>query len=516
MSTEQTDDQKKTLTSPYATVIDLSTKAQRERSQEHAQKTLKKDDEKVASKELDELPDIIQQAAKVMRWTELMDVQKQAIPYILNGRDLIVQSRTGSGKTGAFLLPLFKLLNPSEKKPQALIITPTRELARQVHEEFEQMKAATPETFEFDAALLYGGVKYGPQIRALKQGAQVVIGTPGRTLDHLNKGNLSLDALKALVIDEADEMLSMGFYPDMMKIREQVPENRQSYLFSATIPPKVRSLGDAFLTNPQFISLSSGHISVETIDHRFCVVDRMEKDRALVQIIEWENPDSAIIFANTRREVEYLSTFLQNYGHNAAPISGDLSQKDREKAMDRIREGSLRFLVATDVAARGIDISELSHVIQYDVPEDPDIYIHRSGRTARAGASGTAITLIGFDERFRIEVIERDYGIDFSEWELPSEEKIGKRVAERVVDLLGKRFKKKARLEQERIERSIPTVEYLAEERPELLAMLVDEVYHPHLHQQNEEPPKAEKKAKSRGRRGKKGRGRRGRGRRNR
>jgi ATP-dependent RNA helicase DeaD len=473
--------------SPYTRTIDLRTKTVREKRQKKAQERLTE----ASGTELDaldpnNLPDRVQQAMRATGWKDLMDVQKQAIPYVLAERDLIVQSRTGSGKTGAFLLPLFEVLDAQRNEPQALILTPTRELAKQIYEEFEQMKTATRETFDLEAVLVYGGVGYGPQIRAFKQGVQVIIGTPGRVLDHLNKKNLILDKLDVLILDEADEMLSMGFYPDMKEIKSFLPDDRISCLFSATVPPKVRALGNEFLRDPSFLSLSTGQVSVEEIEHRYYIVDKMDKDRALTRLIEWENPESAIVFCNTKREVEYLTNFLSNYGYHASDISGDLSQKDREKAMKQIRDGKLRFLVATDVAARGIDISELSHVFQYDAPDDPDWYIHRSGRTARAGRSGTAITLVAFDEEFKVKNVEKEYGVDFTKGELPDEDALGERVAERLATLLRERFEKKPRLVQERVSRFEPTVETLAESHPALLAMLVDEVYFSHLEAQRE------------------------------
>lgn len=477
--------------SPYTQVIDLRTEAQRKR---RAKDSFQEPESPLPEATLDTLPDKVQQALKAAGWESLMPVQQKAIPYILDERDLIVQSRTGSGKTGAFLMPLFEVLDPSRKGAQALILTPTRELARQVHEEFERMSAATPETFDLQTALVYGGVKYGPQVRALKGGAQVVIGTPGRTLDHLDRKNFSLDGLKVLIFDEADEMLSMGFYPAMKKLKKFLPKDRRSYMFSATMPPKVRALGHEFLTDPGFLSLSVGEVSVDRIEHRYYTVNPMEKDRALVRLIEWEDPDSAIIFANTKREVAYLTKFLQNYGHDASDISGDLSQKEREKAMDRIRGGELRLLIATDVAARGIDISDLSHVFLYDIPRDPEYYVHRSGRTARAGKAGTAIALATVEDEHLIKDIARRYGIDVEKHELPTVEDVGRRISERVIIVLEERFREKSNLERERTERFIPVVQELAREEPELLAMLIDEIYHP-AHHAGKKGPSSEQEA---------------------
>jgi ATP-dependent RNA helicase DeaD len=466
--------------SSYFESIDLTTRGQKQAKRESGQ-FLKEPDPALDSITSEDLPDIVYQAFRAMGWTELMPVQQKAISYLLEGRELIVQARTGTGKTGAFLLPLFEVLRTEERHPQVLILAPTRELARQIHHEFEQMKLATADTNELDAALIYGGVSYEPQLKALRGGAQVIIGTPGRILDHLESGNFSLEQAEMFVLDEADEMLSMGFYPAMQDIKEHLPENRKSYMFSATVPAKVRSLGREFLDDPGFLSLSSGHESVEDIDHRYYLVGKMDKDRALLELIEHENPDSALIFANTKREVRYLAQFLQNQGQNADQISGDLSQKDREKAMQRIRDGELRFLVATDVAARGIDITDLSHVFIYDIPRDREYYIHRSGRTARAGQTGVAITLATLEDEHELERIAQRYGVDLHRHELPSEEEVDERVDERLTVALEERRRNLPDEKRERMERFVPLAEELAHEEPELFAMLLDDVYVEHV-----------------------------------
>ncbi|MDX1545924.1 MAG: DEAD/DEAH box helicase [Rhodothermales bacterium] len=478
------EEQSSGLPNPYTQVIDLTSKAQRERRNERAKDEFPEPDPPLPPASPETMPETVQQALKAAGWTSMMPVQERAIPYILDRRDLIVQSRTGSGKTGAFLLPLFELLDPERDETQALILTPTRELARQINEEFERMKAGTPETFELRSVLVYGGVGYGPQIKGFKEGAQVVIGTPGRILDHLERRNFTLDSLRVFILDEADEMLSMGFFPAMQTLKRYLPTERLSYMFSATMPPKVRQLGRDFLREPGFLALSAGQISVDTIEHRYYRVDPMEKDRALVRLIEMENPDSAIIFANTKREVEYLTKFLGNYGHQVDEISGDLTQKAREAAMDRIREGNLRFLVATDVAARGIDITDLSHVFQYDIPEDPEYYIHRTGRTARAGKAGVAIAFTTRDDEHRLQSIARRYGIELVKREIPEPDDVSARVAQRMVVHLEERMRKKSNLERERLQRFIPVVQELVREEPELLAMLIDELYHEHIHEQ--------------------------------
>lgn len=472
----------------YTAVIDLTSRATKAASHEKAMAAFTEPDPPLPDATPETLPEPLQAALTAAGWTSLMPVQQKAIPYMLDGRDLIVQSRTGSGKTGAFLLPLFDLIDPEQRGAQVLILTPTRELARQIHEEFERMRSGPEGGEGLEAVLVYGGVKYGPQIRALKAGVQVVIGTPGRILDHLERGTFSLGDLRLLVLDEADEMLSMGFYPAMRQLKRYLPRERRSYMFSATMPPKVRSLSHQFLDDPGFLSLSVGQVSVDAIEHRYYVVDPMEKDRALARLIEMENPDSAIIFANTKRDVEYLAQFLKNYGHHADEISGDLTQGAREAVMDRIRRGRLRFLVATDVAARGIDISDLSHVFMYDVPQDPEYYVHRSGRTARAGKTGKALALTTAEDKHKLLSIARRYDIDLEEHPVPSNEDVQNRVSERMTVVLENLFRDKSNLERERLQRFVPLVGELAAEEPELLAMLVDELYHRHLHQPPDGP----------------------------
>jgi ATP-dependent RNA helicase DeaD len=362
------------------------------------------------------------------------------------------------------------VLDPDKKEQQVLILTPTRELARQIHEEFERMKIATPETNKLEAALVYGGVGYEPQIEALKNGAQVVIGTPGRTLDHLKKKNFIAKSVRMLILDEADEMLSMGFYPDMEDIVGFLPDDRESYMYSATMPPKVRSVAREFLNDPGFLSLSSDKVSVDEIKYRYYLVNPMDKDRTLERLLELEEPESALIFANTKREVRYLDRFLSNKGYDVDQMSGDLSQPKREKALDQLREGDLRLLVATDVAARGIDVSDLSHVFIYDVPQDHEYIIHRSGRTARAGKEGTTIVLATHEDEFEVKRMANTYDIDIEKAELPEDPQ---RTA---TELLEDRYED-ADPKSEDLDQFVPLVQELSEERPELLALLVNELY---------------------------------------
>lgn len=430
----------------------------------------------------DDLPETIREAARGLGWTKPTPVQAKAIPYLLADRDMIVQSHTGSGKTGAFLIPIIMKIDPKDRFPQALVLVPTRELASQVYSEFVALSAG----LDIRGVLVYGGVGYASQLQGMREGAQVIIGTPGRVLDHIGRRSLSLQGLRMLVFDEADEMLSMGFYPAMMELRRHLPRERRSWMFSATIPYKVQELGKTFLRNPEFLSLSVGNESVSTMEHRFYVVPAMDKDIMLMRLIEMEYPESAIIFCNTKAEVEFLAAALQNHGYNADQLSGDLDQKARERAMGRIRRRETRFLVATDIAARGIDISDLSHVFQHDVPKDTESYLHRAGRTARAGNTGVVISLAGdISEKAQLKKIGRKYNITFVELPIPTQEEVEQRVAERVIILLEERYRKKtSRAEREQVDRFVPMVRSMLEtEEPQrLLAMLLNDIYHNEFH----------------------------------
>ena len=473
--------------------IDLTSRAQAERKEEKIRESMTEPEVTLPELSIDDLPTKIREAVRSAGWTKLMPVQQQAIPYLLDGRDMIVQSRTGSGKTGGFLLPLFNLLDERQFGAQALILSPTRELARQIHEEFDRLRG----DHNFSSVVIYGGVKYEAQIKSLKDGAQVIIGTPGRILDHIQQGRLVLDDLRMLVFDEADEMLSMGFFPDMLKLKRYLPDNRQTCMFSATMPARVKYLSHQFLDNPVFLSLSTGNVSVDAIEHRYYRVDRMMKDRILVRIIEMENPDSAIIFANTKRDVEYLGAFLKNSGYDVDLISGDLSQAAREKVMQKVRDGKCRFLVATDVAARGIDITDLSHVLMYDIPQDPEYYVHRAGRTARAGKTGTAIILITIQEQRALLAIGQRYAIPMTQHDVPSEDDVAHRVTDRFTVVLEASYRDRGNLAKDRLERFLPLVENLANEEPELLAMLLDDLYHNEVHRSRESSGRG--KSRSRG-----------------
>jgi ATP-dependent RNA helicase DeaD len=430
---------------------------------------------------IDDLPPHLKQAVDRAGWGELMPVQRKAIPYLVVGRDIMVQSRTGSGKTGAFLLPIIHRLNPDRATCQALVLVPTRELARQVASEAEMLAGANG----MRTVAVYGGVGYKKQLEGFRKGAHLVVGTPGRVLDHLLRRSLKLDDLRILLFDEADRMLSMGFYPDMKRVQDFLPDREiDTFMFSATFPPHVMRLAHEFLREPGFLSLSRDHVHVTDVEHVYYRVPGMEKDRALVRIIEMENPPLALVFCNTKMRVHYVATVLQRFGFNADEISSDLSQSQRTRVMERMRKGEIRFLVATDVAARGIDLPELSHAIIYEVPQDHELYIHRAGRTGRAGASGEAISLVAPSEEGDFRQIAREYEIDLQERQVPSEKDVAQIVGERVTALLEARLRERDKLQVERMKRFVPLIQQLSqdEEEASLLAMLLDDFYHREVH----------------------------------
>lgn len=453
---------------------------------------------------LEQLPPGLRVAAAHAGWDKLMPVQARAIPYLLAGRNMMIQARTGSGKTGAFLLPMLERLDPTRAICQALILVPTRELARQVEHEAVTLCGGSG----LRTVAVYGGVGYGAQNEALKQGAHIVVGTPGRVLDHLLKRTLSLDGLRMLVFDEADRMLSMGFYPDMQAVQRYLPDRAiHTCMFSATFPSYVLGTARQFMRNPEFISLSRDHVHVTDTEHVYYLAPDRGRERSLVRLLEVENPVSAIIFCNTKQNVHFVTVVLQRFGYDADELSADLTQVDRDQVLARVRAGALRYLVATDVASRGLDIPELSHVIQYELPEDPESYIHRAGRTGRAGAAGTAISLVsGIAEKLALDRIAKRFAIDMQERPLPSDADVEAVVAERVTALLEARLRLRDNLQLERSRRFIPLVRSLAENEDELalITMLVDEYYQEMLHKPVTPPldgeaaqPVGEKKAKS-------------------
>jgi ATP-dependent RNA helicase DeaD len=353
-------------------------------------------------------------------------VQAAAIEPALAGKDLLVRAQTGSGKTGAFGIPLVEAIDTSLPKTQAIVLLPTRELANQVARELD----ALGQYRGVRTLPIYGGVAYGPQLEGLDKGAHIIVGTPGRILDHLKSGRMDLGATKVLVLDEADEMLGLGFWPDMKELASYLPKKRQSHLFSATMPERVRSLSRFFLNNAEDVTIDRDNAAPQQIEHYYYVCTASEKESVLARILAYEEPESAIIFCNTKADVRFITAYLAKRDFNVDQISGDLPQSAREKAMNKIKAGNLRFLVATDVAARGIDISDLAYVINYTTSDSPEVYVHRTGRTGRAGKSGIAISLVsGLDIGTRT-TLEKVKKVKFEVRALPNpEDAVARRVA---------------------------------------------------------------------------------------
>ncbi|AKG21999.1 DEAD/DEAH box helicase [Calothrix sp. 336/3] len=337
-------------------------------------------------------------------FTEPTNIQAQAIPQLLGGRDVVGQSQTGTGKTAAFSLPMLERLDINHRVVQALVLAPTRELAMQVHDAISEFIGDSG----LRAMAIYGGQSIDRQILQLRRGAQIVVGTPGRVIDLLERGSLKLDNVRWFVLDEADEMLSMGFIDDVEKILSQAPTERQTALFSATMPPSIRMLVNKFLNDPVTVTVEQPKATPTKINQVAYVVPRhWSKARALQPILEMEDPESALIFVRTRRTAAELTSQLQSAGHSVDEYHGDLSQQARERLLTRFRSRQVRWVVATDIAARGLDVDQLSHVINFDLPDSVETYVHRIGRTGRAGKEGTAISLVQPFERRKQQAFER-------------------------------------------------------------------------------------------------------------
>ena len=344
-------------------------------------------------------------------------IQAATIPLLLANRDLLGQAQTGTGKTAAFALPILSRLDLKQTVPQALVLVPTRELAIQVAEAFQRYAAHIP---GFHVLPIYGGASYGPQLSSLKRGVHVVVGTPGRVIDHLDKGSLDLSKLKTLVLDEADEMLRMGFIDEVERILQDTPKTRQTALFSATMPSAIKRIAQTQLQNPAEIMVAAKTGTADNIRQRYWLVSGMHKLDALTRLLEAEDYDGIIVFARTKLATEELAVKLMARGFSAAAINGDMQQQHRERTVGQLKDGSIDILVATDVAARGLDVDRISHVINYDVPSDPESYTHRIGRTGRAGRSGEAILFITPRERSLLKAIERSTRQPISQLELPT------------------------------------------------------------------------------------------------
>lgn len=353
-------------------------------------------------------------------------IQRQAIPALLAGRDLLAQSQTGTGKTAAFALPMIHRIDPDNRQVQALVLAPTRELAVQVAETIHKLGKHRG----LSDLPIYGGQPIERQLRALRRGVHIVIGTPGRIMDHIRRGTLDLSSVNLLILDEADLMLDMGFIEDIEFILDRLPDEREIALFSATLPPAIRQLAKKYLHNPETLTISRERVTVPEVTQSYVETTRQSKLEDLSRILDLEQPESAMVFVRTKREADELGESLVGRGYGVAVIHGDLNQAQRERALGAFRDGRADLLVATDVASRGLDIPDVSHVINYDIPLDPEAYVHRIGRTARAGRTGDAITFVTPRERGLLRTIERLTGVKLKRKSVPSAADIAQRRTE--------------------------------------------------------------------------------------
>jgi len=383
------------------------------------------------------LPDDILQAVTDMGYQIPTAIQEQTIPLLLSGRDVVGVAQTGTGKTAAFGLPLLAQIDPEARRVQAIVLAPTRELALQGADAMTEFAARSRNV---NIVAVYGGSSYTPQIRSLERGAQVVVGTPGRVMDLIDKGKLDLSHVSFFVLDEADEMLRMGFAEDVETIASSLPEQRLTALFSATMPPAIRKVAQQHLTDPEQVTISRPQSTVSTVHQTFAVVPMRHKVGALARVLAVSEADAAIVFVRTRATAEDLSLELNARGVQSAALSGDVAQKDREKLVDRLRHGFLDVLVATDVAARGLDVERIGLVINFDVPREIDTYVHRIGRTGRAGREGTSLTFVPPRERARLRNIQKATGAQMEEIELPTPAEVSKLRAAKLITEAEERF----------------------------------------------------------------------------
>ncbi|WP_243064237.1 DEAD/DEAH box helicase [Humibacter sp. RRB41] len=367
------------------------------------------------------LSDAVLKAVKDVGYETPSAIQAATIPPLMAGRDVIGLAQTGTGKTAAFALPILSRLDPAQKTPQALVLSPTRELALQVSEAFE---AYATHLHGVRMLPIYGGQGYGTQLSALRRGVQIVVGTPGRIMDHLEKGTLDLSELKFLVLDEADEMLKMGFAEDVETILARTPDDKQVALFSATMPAQIRRISAKYLHDPDEITIKRKTTTSANTTQRYLVVSYPQKVDALTRILEVENFEGMIVFVRTKSETETLAEKLRARGYSAAAISGDVAQAQRERTVNQLKTGKLDILVATDVAARGLDVDRISHVVNFDIPIDTESYVHRIGRTGRAGRTGDAISFVTPRERRMLTAIEKATRQPLTQMQLPSVEDV--------------------------------------------------------------------------------------------
>ncbi len=360
-------------------------------------------------------------ALTAVGYEEPSPIQSQAIPVILAGQDMIGQAQPGTGKTAAFALPILSKIDPTKREPQALILTPTRELALQVATAFETYSKQMP---GLNVVAVYGGAPMGPQLKAIRQGAQVIVATPGRLVDHLRRDEKVLSTIQYLVLDEADEMLKLGFMDDLEVIFEAMPESRQSVLFSATLPHSIRAIAEKHLREPQHIKIAAKTQTVSRIEQAHLMIHADQKTNAVLRLLEVEDFDALIAFVRTKQATLDLASALEAKGYKAAALNGDIAQNQRERVIESLKDGRLDIVVATDVAARGIDVPRITHVFNVDMPYDPESYVHRIGRTGRAGRDGRALLLVTPRERRMLQVIERVTGQKVGEVKLPNAQQV--------------------------------------------------------------------------------------------
>ncbi|MBD1373183.1 DEAD/DEAH box helicase [Hazenella sp. IB182357] len=370
-------------------------------------------------REFDLSPEILQ-GIQDLGFEEPSPIQAECIPYVIRGEDVIGQAQTGTGKTAAFGIPVLERIDPSINKVQSIILTPTRELAIQVSEELRKVGRSK----QVKSLPIYGGQAIGRQIKALQQGVHVVIGTPGRLLDHLRRGTLNTEYVDIIVLDEADEMLDMGFIDDIETVLKFLPKQRQLLLFSATMPSGIRHLAQKYMRRPKYITVNRGEVTVPVIKQVYYRVLENFKIEALCRILDSEEVDLSIIFCRTKKGVDDLTESLQARGYLAGGLHGDLAQQQRDRVMNAFRKGEIELLIATDVAARGIDVGNISHVINFDIPQDVESYVHRIGRTGRAGRTGVALTLVTPRELKQLRTIEQETGAELRAKELPTLEEV--------------------------------------------------------------------------------------------
>ncbi|UFU04756.1 DEAD/DEAH box helicase [Ruania halotolerans] len=382
------------------------------------------------------LPKASLAAIAALGFTTPTDIQSAAIPALLEGRDLVGVAQTGTGKTAAFALPMLARVDAGQARVQGLVLTPTRELAIQVADAITTFASGSGA----NVLAIYGGAPYGPQLRGLSRGAQIVVGTPGRVIDMLEKGALDLSAVRSLVLDEADEMLRMGFAEDVDRILSSAAEDRQTALFSATMPPAIRSVARRHMNNPVEVATSRQSSTTDTITQTYAVVPFRHKVGALARVLATTDAEAAVVFVRTRQAAEEVGAALQERGVSAATISGDVAQKERERIVERLRSGSVQVLVATDVAARGLDVDKIGLVVNFDVPREAEAYVHRIGRTGRAGRSGQALTFFTPKERSRLTAIERLTRTSLTEATIPTPAQVSAHRAQGVLNSLSERI----------------------------------------------------------------------------